>query len=162
MDLEFAVRDHVFVKVATMKGVMRFGQKGKISPRFIGPFEILKRVGTLAYRVALPSNFVGVHNVFHVSMLQKYMSNSSHVLNYEALQLALHLSFEERPTRILDMQERSLRNKVIHMIKIKWLNHSKEETTWETESEMRSRYPKLFGVNDAGEHFDQEVGCAED
>ncbi|XP_073271497.1 uncharacterized protein [Primulina huaijiensis] len=110
-DLEFAVGDHVFVKVAPMKGVMRFEKKRKLSPRFIRPFEILERVGTLAYRVALPPNQAGVHNVFHVSMLRKYMSKPSHVLNYEPLQLTPNLSFEERPTQMLDRQERRLRNK---------------------------------------------------
>ncbi|XP_073273314.1 uncharacterized protein [Primulina huaijiensis] len=97
-DLEFAVGDHVFVKVASMKGVMRFGKKGKLCPRFIGPFKIPERVGTLAYRVALQPNLVGVHNVFYVLILWKYMSNPSHVLNYEPLQLTSNLSFEERPT----------------------------------------------------------------
>ncbi|XP_073061943.1 uncharacterized protein [Primulina eburnea] len=128
-DLEFAVGDHVFVKVPPMKGVMRFGKKGKLSPRFIEPFEILERVGTLAYRVALPPNLTGVHNVFNVSMLQKYMPNPSHVLNYEPLQLTPHLYFEERPTQIMDRWEKRLRNKVIQIIKVKWLNHFKEEAT---------------------------------
>lgn len=72
-DLELAVGDHVFVKITPMKGVMRFEKKGKLSPRFIGPFEILEKVGTLAYRVALPPNLAGVHNVFHVSMQRKYL-----------------------------------------------------------------------------------------
>ncbi|XP_073041943.1 uncharacterized protein [Primulina eburnea] len=127
-----------------MKGVMRFGKKGKLSPRFITPFEILERVGTLAYIVQLPPNLAGVHNMFHVSMLRKYMSNPLHVLNYEPLQLTPHLSFEEKPTQILDRQEKRLRNKVVQMVKVKWLNHSEEEATWETETEMRSRYPELF------------------
>ncbi|XP_073017877.1 uncharacterized protein [Primulina eburnea] len=145
-DLEFAVGDHVFVKVAPMKGVMRFRKKGKLSPRFIGPFEILGRFGTLAYRVVLPPNLGGVHNVFHVSMLRKYISNPSYVLNYVPLQLTPHLSFEEKPTQIMDRQENRLWNKVIQMVKvkIKWLNHSEEEATWGTETEMRSRYPDLF------------------
>ncbi|XP_075524534.1 uncharacterized protein LOC142556932 [Primulina tabacum] len=143
-DLEFAVGDHVFVKVAPMKGVMRFGKKGKLSPRFIGPFEILDRVGTLAYRVALPPNLAGVHNVFHVSMLRKYMANPSHVLNFEPLQLTPNLSYEERPVQILDRQEKKLRNKLVKRVKVKWLNHSEEEATWESEPEMRSRYPELF------------------
>ncbi|XP_073014537.1 uncharacterized protein [Primulina eburnea] len=102
-----------------MKGVMRFRKKGKLNPRFIGPFEILERVRTLTYRFALPPNLAGVHNVFHVSMLQKYISSPLHVLNYEPLQLTLNLSFEERPTQILDRQERILWNKVIHMVKVK-------------------------------------------
>ncbi|XP_075475632.1 uncharacterized protein LOC142507891 [Primulina tabacum] len=84
-ELEFAVGDHLFVKVAPMKGVMRIGKKGKLSPRFIGLFEILEKIGTLAYRVALPPMLVGVHNVFHILMLLKYMSNPSHVLNHEPL-----------------------------------------------------------------------------
>ncbi|XP_075478776.1 uncharacterized protein LOC142519623 [Primulina tabacum] len=129
-----------------MKGVMRFGKKGKLSPRFIGPFDILERMGTLAYRVAFPSNLTEFHNVFHLSMMQKYMSNPSHVLNYEPLQLTPHLSFEEKPTQIRDMQEKRLRNKVIQMVKVKCMNHSKEEATWETATEMRSRYPELFGT----------------
>ncbi|XP_042435576.1 uncharacterized protein LOC122021519 [Zingiber officinale] len=147
-DLEFAVGDHVFVKIAPMKGVMRFDKKGKLSLRFIGPFEILDRVGALAYRVALPPNLVGVHNVFHISMLRKYMSNPSHVLNFEPLHLTPNLSYEERPTQILARQERKQRNKVVKMVKVKWLNHTEEEATWETEADMRSRYPELFGEND--------------
>ncbi|XP_073020310.1 uncharacterized protein [Primulina eburnea] len=126
-DLEFAVGDHVFVKVAPMKGVMIFGKKGKFSSRYMGLFEIQERVGTLAYRVALPRNLAGVHNVLHVSMLRKYMSNPLYVLNYEPLQLSPNLSLEERPTKILDRQERRLWNKVIHIVKVKWLNHSEEE-----------------------------------
>ncbi|XP_073057304.1 uncharacterized protein [Primulina eburnea] len=136
-----------------MKGVMRFGKKGKLSPRFIGPFKILERVFTLAYKVALSPNLAGVHNVFHVSMLQKYMSNPSNELNYELLQVAANLSFEERTPKILDRHERRLRNKVILMVKVNWLNLCKEEATWETETrtetetEIRNRYPELFGSN---------------
>ncbi|XP_073304590.1 uncharacterized protein [Primulina huaijiensis] len=126
MDLEFLVGDHIFVKVAPMKCVMRFGKKGKLSLRFKGPFEILEKVGTLVYRIALPPNLAEVHNVFHFSMLRNYMSNPSHVLNYDPLQLTLNLSFKERPTKILDRQERRLRNKVVQMVKVKWLNHSEE------------------------------------
>ncbi|XP_073317723.1 uncharacterized protein [Primulina huaijiensis] len=144
-DLEFAVGDHVFIKIAPMKGVMRFGKRGKLSPRFIGPLEILDRVGTLAYRVALPPNLAGVHNVFHVSMLRKYLANPSHVLSYEPLQVAPDLSYEEKPVQILDRQERRLRNKVMKLVKVRWLNQSVEEATWESEADMRIRYPELFG-----------------
>ncbi|XP_075500100.1 uncharacterized protein LOC142538683 [Primulina tabacum] len=138
-DIDFAVGDHVFVKVAPMKGLMRFEKKGKLSPRFIRPLEILERVGALAYIVALPPNMAGVHNVFHVSVLRKHMSNPSRVLNYEPLQVTPHLSFEEKPTQILDRQKKRLRNMVIQMVKAKWLNHYEEEATWETKTEMRSR-----------------------
>ena len=85
--VEFEVRDMVFLKVAPMKGVMRFGKKGKLSPRFVGPFEILKLIGKIAYELALPPTLAGVHDVFHVSMLRKYIPDPSHVLNYETLKI---------------------------------------------------------------------------
>ncbi|XP_075504475.1 uncharacterized protein LOC142541912 [Primulina tabacum] len=105
-------------------GVMRFGKNHKLNPRFIGLFEVLKRIGTLAYRVALPPMPDGVHNVFNISMQRKYMSHPSYVVNSEPLQLMTNMSYEERPTQILDRQERTIRNKVIQMVKVKWLNHS--------------------------------------
>ncbi|KAL5541142.1 hypothetical protein UlMin_044374 [Ulmus minor] len=83
--LEFQVGDLVFLKVAPMKGVMRFGKKGKLSPRFIGPFEILERIGKVTYKIALPPELSSVHNVFHVSMLKKYVSDPSHVLEHEPI-----------------------------------------------------------------------------
>ena len=79
--LEFKVRDHVFLKVMPKRGVVRFGKRGKLSPRFIGPLEILERIGTIAYRLALPPNMTGVHEVFHVSMLQKYTPDPAHVVD---------------------------------------------------------------------------------
>ncbi|XP_073298480.1 uncharacterized protein [Primulina huaijiensis] len=143
-DLEFSIGDHVYVKITPMKGVMRFGKKGKVSQKFIGPFEKLERVRALAYRVALPPNLVEVQIFFHISMLCKYTSNPSQVLNFEPLQLTPNLSYEEKPTQILGRQERWLRNKLIKMVKVKWLNHSEEEASWDTESEMRNCYPELF------------------
>ena len=86
-DLEFEVGDHVFLKVSPMMSVMRFGRKGKLSPRFVGPFEILERVGTLAYKVALPPSLSKVHNVFHVSTLRKYIYDPSHVVELEPIQI---------------------------------------------------------------------------
>ena len=86
-DVEFEVGDYVFLRVSPMRGVKRFGTKGKLSPRFIGPFQILDRVGAVAYQIALPPSLSGVHNVFYVSMLCKYVSDPTHVLSYEHLQL---------------------------------------------------------------------------
>ena len=128
-----------------MKGVMRFGKKGKLSPRFIGPFEILERVGEVAYKLALPPLLASVHNVFHVSMLKKYIQNSSHVLSYKQLELDLDLSYEEQPIQILDKEEKQLRNRKIPLVKVLWKNHSVEEATWEHEDEMRKMYPIVFG-----------------
>ncbi|XP_030505112.1 uncharacterized protein LOC115720090 [Cannabis sativa] len=101
-----------------MKGIRRFGKKGKLSPRFIRPFEILERVGQMAYRLALPPSLSVVHNVFHVSMLKKYVSDPMHVLSYEALELQLDLSYDERPVQILDRKEKVLRSKTIALVKV--------------------------------------------
>ncbi|KAL5542431.1 hypothetical protein UlMin_010141 [Ulmus minor] len=142
--LEFAIGDKVFLKVAPMKGVMRFGKRGKLSPRFVGPFKILERIGDLAYRVALPPAMSGIHNVFHVSMLRKYTPDPSHVLSYDTLDLRQDLTFEESPIRILDREERELRQKKIRLVKVLWKNHEVEEATWEREDEMRTKYPHIF------------------
>lgn len=93
--LEFAIGDHVFIRVSTMKGLLHFGKKGKLSPRFIGPFEILERIGERAYKIALPPDLSNVHNVFHISMLQRYLENPSHVLHYQPLELTPNLFYEE-------------------------------------------------------------------
>ena len=124
---------------------MRFGKKGKLSPRYIGPFEILETIGKVAYRLALPPSLSSVHDVFHVSMLRKYVQNPSHVLSYEPLKLSSDLSYKEQPIQILDKEEKLLRNKAIPLVKILWRNHSVEEATWEREDEMRNKYPALFG-----------------
>ena len=136
-----------------MKGVMRFGKKGKLSPRYVGPFEILERVGDKAYRVALPPSLSTVHNVFHVSMLRKYISNPSHVLSYEPLELTHDLAYEEKPVQILDQKKKELRTKKIRLVKVLWRNHSVEEATWEREEEMQSKYSELFGTS----NFEDEI-----
>ncbi|KAL5538486.1 hypothetical protein UlMin_044642 [Ulmus minor] len=108
--LEFKEGDYVFLKVAPMKGVMRFGKKGKLSPRYIGPFEILERIGRVAYKLALPSELASVHNVFHVSMLRKYVSDPSHVLESEPIEVREDLTYQEQPVQILDRKDKALRN----------------------------------------------------
>ncbi|XP_073131819.1 uncharacterized protein [Henckelia pumila] len=108
--------------VSPWKGIMRFGKKDKLSPRYIGPFEILKKVGARAYRVALPPNLEGVHNVFHISMLRKYVANPSHVIRHEPVDWTPDLSYEEMPVQIFDRQVRRLRNREIPMVKVLWRN----------------------------------------
>ena len=127
-----------------MMGVKRFGTKGKLSPRFIGPFEILDCIGAVAYRVAMPPSLSGVHNVFHISMLRKYVSDPTHVLSYEGLELDQDLSYEERPVQLLDKKDKVLRNKTIPLVKVLWRNSKSEEATWELEADMREKYPELF------------------
>ena len=105
---------------------MRFGKHRKLSLRFIGPYEILKRIGPVAYRLALPPELSQIHNVFHVSMLRRYRSDHSHVIEKQPLELRENLSYEEEPVGILTKDERVLRNKVILLVKFLWGNHSKE------------------------------------
>ncbi|KAL0537247.1 hypothetical protein IC582_026222 [Cucumis melo] len=143
-DLEFEVGDKVFLKVAPMRGVLRFARRGKLSPRFVGPFEILERIGPVAYRLALPPSLSTVHDVFHVSMLRKYVSDPSHVVDYEPLEIDENLSYVEQPVEVLAREVKTLRNKQIPLVKVLWRNHRVEEATWEREEDMRSRYPELF------------------
>ncbi|KAL4021044.1 hypothetical protein IC575_019833 [Cucumis melo] len=122
-DLEFDVGDMVFLKVAPIKGVLIFKKKGKLSPRFVGPFEILERIGPVAYRLALPPSFSTVHDVFHVSMLRKYVIDPTHVVNYEPLQINENLSYEEQPVEILAREVKVLHNRGIALVKVLWRNH---------------------------------------
>jgi hypothetical protein len=115
-ELSFEVGDHVFLKISPSKGIMRFGIKGKLSPRYIGPFEILERIGMVAYRLALPPTFYGVHDVFHVSMLKKYVYDPSHIIEYEHIEVQPDATMVEKPIKILDRKDQVLRNKVIPMI----------------------------------------------
>ena len=143
-DVQFGVGDHVFLKISPMKGVMRFGKKGKLTPRYIGPFEILDRVGNVSYRLSLPPNFGHVHPVFHISMLRKYVPHSSHILQTQEIEVDKDLSYEEVPVAIVDRQIRKLRNKEIAMVKVQWRNHEVEECTWESVQSMKDKYPQLF------------------
>ncbi|RVX14880.1 Retrovirus-related Pol polyprotein from transposon 17.6 [Vitis vinifera] len=107
-DLEFEVGDHVFLKVSPMKSIMRFGRKGKYGPRFVRPFKVLERVGTLAYKVALPPSLSKIHNVFHVSTLRKYIYDPSHVVELEPIQISKDLTYEEVPIQIMDVMDKVL------------------------------------------------------
>ncbi|KAL4028088.1 hypothetical protein IC575_011280 [Cucumis melo] len=143
-DLEFDVGNKVFLKVAPMKGVLRFERRGKLSPRFVGPFEIMERIDPVAYRLALPPSLSTVHDVFHVSMLRKYVPDPSHVVDYEPLEIDENLSYTEQPVEVLAREVKMLRNREIPLVKVLWRNHRVEEATWEREDDMRSRYPELF------------------
>ncbi|XP_017976440.1 PREDICTED: uncharacterized protein LOC108661956 [Theobroma cacao] len=145
-NLEFQVGDHAFLKVSLTKGVMRFGNKGKLSPRYIGPFETLERVGVVAYRLALLLDLLNIHTMFHVSMLRKYNSDPSHVIRYETIQLKYDLTYEEKTVAILDRQVKKLCSKDVASVKVLWRNDTSEEVTWEAEEEMRTKYPHLFNM----------------
>ena len=145
-ELEFEVDDLVFLKVALWKEMIRFQKRGKLNPRYIGPFRIIERIGPIAYRLELPSEMSRIHNVFHVSMLRKYVSDPSHVLEAPSIELNEDLSFEVQPVGIVDQEIKELRNKVILMVKVLWKSNTVEETTWETETFMRKHHPYLFYI----------------
>nr|GEZ60939.1 hypothetical protein [Tanacetum cinerariifolium] len=158
-ELEFQTGDHVFLKVSPARGVRHFGIKGKLSPRFIGPFEILdrvvsptrgvrrfgikgklsprfirpfeilNRVGEVLYCLALPPQLSHVHNVFHVSLLRGYKYHPLHVISYPLDQIRTDLSYVEEHEAILDRQDRVMRKKTILFVKILWRNHSEREAT---------------------------------
>ena len=134
----------MFFRVSPRKGVFPFGKKGKLAPRYIGLFEILQRVGEVAYQLALPPQLFMIHDVFHVSLLRKYDPNVSHILDWQELNLQENMKYEEQPREILDVQERVLRNKVIPLVKVLWEHHGVEEATWELEADVKKKYPELF------------------
>ncbi|KAH0776371.1 hypothetical protein KY290_007782 [Solanum tuberosum] len=142
--LEFEVDDWVYLKVSPMKGVMRFGKKGKLSPRYIGPYRIAKRIGNIAYELELPQELAAVNPVFHISMLKKCMGDPSLIIPTENIGIKDSLSYEEILIQILDRQVRKLRTKEVASVKVLWRNQFVEEATWEAEEDMKKRYPHLF------------------
>ncbi|XP_055822192.1 uncharacterized protein LOC129890725 [Solanum dulcamara] len=143
-DMTFEADEQALLKVSPIKGVMRFGKKGKLSPRCIGQFKILDCVRPIAYRLALPPNLSGVHSVFHVSMLKKYHGDDDYIIKWDSVLLSKELQYEEELVVILDRDVRKLRTKEINMVKVQWKHHSVDETTWETDKDMRDKYPQLF------------------
>ena len=143
-DVRYEIGEKVFLKVSPWKKVMRFGRKGKLSLRFIGPYEVIEKVGPVAYRLALPPELENIHNVFHVSMFRRYRSNPSHVVCSETIELRPDLMYEEEPVKILAREVKELQNKQIPLVKVMWRNHKTEEATWEREEVMRHQYPQLF------------------
>ena len=133
------------------RGVVRFGKRGKLSPRFIGPFEILERVGTVAYRLALPPSMSGVHEVFHVSMLRKYTPDPTHVVDWGEIEVNTDGTFEEGPLCILDSRGQVLLRKTVMLVRVLWRHYGLEESMWEHEDTMRAIYPFLF--RDEGTRF---------
>ena len=136
-------------------GVVRFSNQGKLSPRFIGPFEMLERIGIVAYRLALPPNMSGVHEVFHVSMLWKYTPDPAHVVDEGHIEVDTDGTFEERPVCILDSRDQVLRRKTVRLVRVLWRHYGVEESTWEREDTMRATYPFLF--RDEGTWFSRLI-----
>ncbi|KAK5772151.1 hypothetical protein PVK06_048424 [Gossypium arboreum] len=136
-DIEYQVGDKVFLKVSPWKKILRFGRKGKLSPRFIGPYEISERVSPVAYRLILPPELEKIHDVFHVSRLRRYRSDPSHVISPSEVEIQANMSYEEEPIHILAREVKELRNKRVPLVKVLWLKHGIEEATWENENSMK-------------------------
>ena len=111
--------------------MVRFVKRGKLSPRFIEPFEILERIGVVAYRFALPPNMSGVNEVFHISMLRKYTPDPSHVVDWGQIEVDTDKTFEEGPVCILDSRDQVLRHKTVRLVRVLWRNYGVEESKWE-------------------------------
>jgi hypothetical protein len=139
--LQFEVGDHVYLKVLPIKGMKRFGVKGKLSPRYIGPFLILEKCGKVAYKLELPQSLVGVHDIFHVPQLKKCLKAPVDVVLSEVAPLKTDLTYPEHPIKILDQKSRVPRRKTIKFYKIQWSSHTEEEATWESEDFLCSRHP---------------------
>jgi hypothetical protein len=144
-DVVFQEGDYVYLKVSPIRGLRRFKVKRKLSPRFIGPFKILERVGEVAYRLELPIQLADVHDVFHISQLKKgFNPHDKESLPMDELNIKEDLTIVEHPIRILDTMTRVVRNSVIKMCKVQWSNHAEDEATWEREDELKAEFPDLF------------------
>ncbi|GKC33602.1 hypothetical protein Tco_1045986 [Tanacetum coccineum] len=139
--LEFKVGYRVMLKGSPWKGVVHFRKKGKSAPRYVGPFEILERIGPVAYRLRLPEELSGAHDTFHVSNLKKCLADASLHVPLDEIRVDKALHFVEEPVEIMDQEVRSLKRSKISLVKVRWNSKRGPEFTWEREDHMKSKYP---------------------
>ncbi|GJW96429.1 putative reverse transcriptase domain-containing protein [Tanacetum coccineum] len=142
--MEFQVGDKVMLKVSPWKGVVRFGKQGKLNPRYVGPFKVLKKVRAVAYKIELPQELSRVYNTFHVSNLKKCYSDDPLVVPLEGLQVDDKLHFVEEPVEIMDREIKQLRRSRVPIVKVRWNSRRGPEFTWEREDQFKKKYPHLF------------------
>ncbi|GJU28816.1 hypothetical protein Tco_1172405 [Tanacetum coccineum] len=142
--MEFEVGDKVMLKVSPWKGVVRFGKRGKLNPRFVGPFKVIKRVGDVAYKLELPEELSRVHNTFHVSNLKKCHADEPLAVPLDGLHFDDKLQFVEEPIEITDREVKRLKRSRIPLVKVRWNSKRGPEFTWEREDQFRKKYPHLF------------------
>jgi hypothetical protein len=145
--LQFQVGNFVYLRVSPTRGIQRFNVKGKLAPRYIGPFEILEICGPIAYRLQLPPQLVAIHDIFHVSQLRKCVKVPTEIIDTQAIKIESDLTYIEHPIKVLDTKERSTRRETIKMFKIQWDHHTEEEATWETESYLQRSFPDFLQAN---------------
>ncbi|GKB17201.1 putative reverse transcriptase domain-containing protein [Tanacetum coccineum] len=142
--LDFCVGDYVLLKVSPCKGVVRCGKKGKLAPRFVGPFEIIEKVGPVAYRLDLPEELDGVHDTFHVSDLTKCLADPTLQVPLDEIQVDAKLNFVEEPVEILEREFKKLKRSRIAIVKVRWNSKRGPEFTWEREDQMKLKYPHFI------------------
>ncbi|KAD3640739.1 hypothetical protein E3N88_29962 [Mikania micrantha] len=142
--LEFQIGDLVMLKVSPWKGIFRFRKRGKIAPRFVGPFRILERIESVAYRLELPPELSNIHDVFHVSNLKKCLADESLIVPLKEIQIDGKLQFREEPVELMDREMKVLKRSRIPIVKIRWNSQCGTEYTWEREDQMKGKYPHLF------------------
>ena len=142
--MEFRIRDRVMLKVSPWKGMIRFGKRGKLNPRYVGPFKILERIGPVAYKLELPEELSRLHNTFHVSNLKKCLSDETLVIPLKEIRVDDKLNFIEEPVEIMDREVKRLKQSRIPIVKVRWNSRRGPEFTWEREDQIRARYPHLF------------------
>ncbi|GKB74440.1 hypothetical protein Tco_0935852 [Tanacetum coccineum] len=142
--MEFQVRDRVMLKVSHWKGVVHFGKRGKLNPRYVGPFKVLEKVGSVTYKLEVPKELSRVHNMFHVSNLKNCYSDDPLVVPLDGLHIDDKLHFVEEPIEIMDRKVKRLRQSRVPIVKVRWNSRRGPEFTWEREDQFRKKYPHLF------------------
>ncbi|GJW39798.1 putative reverse transcriptase domain-containing protein [Tanacetum coccineum] len=142
--LEFEVGDRVLLKVSPWKGIVHFGKKGKLAPRYVGPFEILKRIGLVTYRLRLPEELSSVHDTFYVANLKKCLADANLHVPLDEIKVDKTLPFVEEPVEIMEREIKKLKRSNIALVKVRWNSKRGPEFTWEHENQMRIKYPHLF------------------
>ncbi|GJU11597.1 hypothetical protein Tco_1133993 [Tanacetum coccineum] len=142
--MEFQVEDKVMLKVSPWKGFVRFGKLGKLNPRYVGPFKVLEKIGTIAYKLELPQELSRGHHTFHVSNLKKCYSDKPLAVPLEGLHVDEKLCFMEEPVEIMDREVKQLKQRRIPIVKVRWNSKRGLEFTWEREDQFQKKYPHLF------------------
>ncbi|KAK1680412.1 hypothetical protein QYE76_041260 [Lolium multiflorum] len=150
-EMTFEIGDFVYLKVSPLKGMQRFQLKGKLAPRYVGPFKVMSRRGEVSYQLELPEEMADVHNVFHISLLRKCLEVPEKTevfknIDHRSVDINSDLTYREVPIRILEEAYRTTRTRSIKFLKIQWSNHTKEEATWEREEDMKKEYSDLFST----------------
>ncbi|KAK1660447.1 hypothetical protein QYE76_048606 [Lolium multiflorum] len=150
-EMTFEIGDFVYLKVSPLKGMQRFQVKGKLAPRYVGPFKVLSRRGEVSYQLELPEEMTAVHNVFHISLLRKCLEVPEKTevfknIDHRSVDINSDLTYREVPIRILEEAYRTTRTRSIKFLKIQWSNHTEDEATWEREEDMKKEYPDLFST----------------